>query len=89
LKIDKVVDEGILARKTMKEQAELKREKEVERIKKENVDENLLHLQALDTAQSCYSSLSYDKVRVCSETSKKDAAGALFNKFFQQKAVNE
>lgn len=71
----------------MKETGELNREKLLAQLKKENVDENLMQLQALETAEQVWKKTPYKNVRISAEPSETDAAQALFTKFFQAKAI--
>jgi len=56
-------------------------------LKKENVDDNLMQLQALNTAEYVWKKTTYERVVISNEPSETDAAAALFNKFFQAKAI--
>lgn len=72
----------------LRDDAVMVREKQMADLKKANIDKSLLTLQALETAEDCLKDIYFKKMQIQQENDDNDAATALFNKWFQSRAVN-
>lgn len=66
----------------MADKGELEREKLLAQLKKENLDENMQKLEALQTAETVFSQIYFDKFKIAQATEENDVATSMFNKWF-------
>lgn len=81
-KQDQIKHEAGLELQQLNKKAELQREKQLAQLKKENLDENMQKLEALETAESVFSTIYFDKFKIAQSTEENDVATSMFNKWF-------
>lgn len=85
-KLDMMRTAAALERTTMEQVAALERERQLDKLKKENTDVNMQKLEALETAEEVFRGIYWGTIKVSCENDDNDEATQLFNKWLGGKA---